>query len=55
MKNEIIIILLIIIFVVGSILYFYKDTLKDKFNKTSDKLKKTVSHAAKQVKEDIKK
>lgn len=54
MENSIILILVIILVVVGWILYFYRDSIKAKYNKTSGKVKETVSNAAKQVKEDIK-
>lgn len=54
MKNTIILILVIVIVVVGWILYLYRDTIKSKYNKNSGKVKETVSHAVKQVKEDIK-
>lgn len=54
MENSIILILLIVLVVIGWILYFFRNAIKDKYNKTSGKVKQTVSHAAKQVKEDIK-
>jgi hypothetical protein len=54
MKNDIIMMLLIVIIIGGGILYFYKDSLKHKYNTTAGKVKATLSHAAKQVKEDIK-
>lgn len=54
MKNDLIVILLIIIIIGGWVLYFYKDTLKHKFNKTSGKVKEDVSHAVKEIKEDLK-
>lgn len=54
MKDSIILILVIVLVVVGWILYFYRDSIKAKYNKTSGKVKETVSHAAKQIKEDVK-
>jgi hypothetical protein len=54
MKNNIILILIIVLVVVGWILYLYRDTIKAKYNKNSGKVKETVSQAVKQVKEDIK-
>lgn len=54
MKNDLIVILLIIILIGGWILYFYRDALRHKFNKTSGKVKEDVSHAVKEIKEDIK-
>lgn len=54
MKNTIISILIIVLITIGWILYLYRDTIKNKYNKNSGKVKETISHAAKQVKEDIK-
>lgn len=54
MQNSIILILVIVLVVVGWILYFYRDAIKGKYNRTSGKVKETVSHSVKQVKEDVK-
>lgn len=54
MKNELIVTLLIIILIAGWILYFYKDSIKHKYNKTSGKVKEDISHAVKEIKEDLK-
>lgn len=53
MKNEIIIILIVILLIVWWILYFYKDAILHKYNKTSGKVKEDISHAAKEIKEDL--
>jgi uncharacterized protein YxeA len=54
MKNEIILILIIIILIGGWILYFYKDAITHKYNKSSGKVKEDISHAVKEIKEDLK-
>lgn len=54
MKDTVILILIIVLVVVGWILYLYRDTIKGKYNKTSGKVKADVSHAVKEIKEDIK-
>jgi lipopolysaccharide export system protein LptC len=54
MQNTLIILLVIIVVVVGWILYLYKDEITHKYNKNSWKVKEDVSHAVKEIKEDIK-
>lgn len=54
MENTIILIAVIILVVAGWILYLYRDAIKAKYNSTSGKVKADVSHAVKDIKEDIK-
>lgn len=54
MQNTHIIVLLIAVIVVWLVLYIYRDEITHKYNKTSGNVKEDVSHAVKEIKEDIK-
>lgn len=54
MQNTLIILLLIIVVVVGWVLYVYRDEIAHKYKTNSGKVKADVSHAVKEIKEDIK-
>lgn len=52
MENGLIIVLVLIL-LVGWILYFFRDSIKSTYNKSSGGVKEDVSHGAKVIKEEI--
>lgn len=53
MKNDVIVILVIILLVVGWVLYLFRDNIKGMYKKSSAGIKEDISHGAKVIKEDI--